>query len=63
MFFHSILLYTGLWQGIGVGKRCQALAKAQIYITVCAYVNMSYNTGADPEILLGGSEIELFTGF
>ena len=32
MLFHTIFLYTGLWQGRGAGKRCLALARAQIYI-------------------------------
>ena len=30
VFFHSILLYTELWQGKVGGKRCRALARAQI---------------------------------
>ena len=29
MLFHTIFLYTGLWQGRGAGKRCRALARAQ----------------------------------
>ena len=31
MFFHTILLYTVLWQGRCTGKRCRALARAQIH--------------------------------
>ena len=35
MLFHTIFLYTGLWQGSGAGNRCRALARAQIYIPAC----------------------------
>ena len=34
MLFHTIFLYTGLWQERGAGKRCRALARAHIYIYI-----------------------------
>ena len=38
MFFLTIFLYTGLWQGRGAEKRCRVLARAQIYIYIYVYI-------------------------